>query len=660
MLLPGPTRPRGRLSAGATSLSVRLSRVGLENLELSAESVGLRSLDGQEADLELDDLFDVVRGRVSARDEASGTFAPLDASVAVTRRIFGLVPAMEGAGPSLAPSVTERIDDPGRILLITRALVANRTLGRIRAAGRDWVLRPERLAGGVISWAVLSHGGTPTSPLLVECSGYGALYSLSLLLAGGWGSPLLTTVPLSVQRSRQRRMPRTAAPDELTVRFAHPKFGFVVDRRLGDLSEEGLGMLSVGSEDLLCPGLDLPKVVVVRDGVEVVELRATVRSVSANRDRVGLAVAPIDDDDAPEWRRLVRELLHERTRSDGYTAAALWTLYEASGYFSLSGRKPEDFAPLRSAFEHATEQLLRAPDIGYHVVWPGAHELYASVANVLVYSRAHLGFQMAKLPGRALGGASGKAILRDIHWHTLEEALASSHSDYWIGYVQPETRFSNLLYCEFQSRFRDPEHECVVPIHPFQVPCGRGERADEVEARGDIGRPTGAELFALSEHIRATRPRPYWESQDLTLEQLDLHTVRHRWARAGLERDRLILIARSADGQPEAALIAELAQPGLHVYGLMDIARIIALAPDGERRASELLDAAGAWYAERDRSSFVYFHEGDGPPPDREDLHSMGRASLCVISMNLIPDLLDHLFEHMAWDPVDSMPPPRS
>ena len=90
----------------------------------------------------------------------------------------------------------------------------------------------------------------------------------------------------------------------------------------------------------------------------------------------------------------------------------------------------------------------------------------------------------------------------------------------------------------------------------------------------------------------------------------------------------------------------------------MDIARVVPLVAGGERHTSRLIDAAKDFYRSFGRKSFVYFHEGDTDLPPRSDLESMGTASLCVISMELIPDLLDHLFEHMSWDPNVSIPPP--
>jgi hypothetical protein len=655
VLRPGPLRPYATLSSGTTTLAVRLARIGVGVIELAAESVGLDKLDGASVALEVAELFDPIPGTLVVVDDAAAVVVLSAPRRSTTRQLFELAAGGDAPPQSIAPA--EHIRDPLRTLSITRALIVNETQGRIRAQGRDFIVRPRRIEGTHLVWDIVEHGGVPTSPLVVECSGYGASYALSVLLVGSWSSPLITTLPRAIHRTRVRRMPRTLAPDELVVRFAHPTFGGTIERRLGDLSDDGLGFIGVGHEDLLCPGLELPFVEVVRGGVPIATLQATVRSITKGGDRVGIALRSANEEVARQWGRLVRELLHERTRSTGYTADALWDLYDAAGYLNLSGRSSADFSELRMAFGDATARLLRAPDVGYHVVWPSERGLDASVANVLVYSRAHLGFQMAKRPGKSFGAAFGKEILRDIHWHTLEEALASSQSDWWIGYVQPTTRFSNLLCCEFQARFRDPERECTVVVHVAKVDVAKASERSSEEGLS-IGPATPEELDATCAAIQRTRPRPYWESQDFSKERFGLTALKAKWNRVGLERERVLLVARGPDGTAEAALIADLAHPGLHLYGLMDIARFVPLVPSGERHTSRLIDAAKGVYASFGRKSFVYFHEGETELPKRSDLASMGTASLCVISMELIPDLLDHLFEHMSWDPSLSMPPP--
>lgn len=655
-LAAGPSRPVARIRSGGRRLAVRISRIGTNVIEVAAEAVGLETLLGEHVELEIDDFLQPLSGLVTAATALHATFAILEPKAAPARALLAVARAAEKRRAPRTSS--EEITDPARILSIVRALFVNESPARIRAKGRDYLLRARALQPNRMFWDILEEGRVATSPLVIECSGYGASYGLEVLLTGEWRSPLPTTLPHRITRSRLRKMPRAIAPERLVARFAHPSFGFFVERPISDLSENGFGIRSVATEDLLCPGLFVGGVNVVHDGRIVASLNAVVRGVSRDGERVGFTLPSGAPSTLRDWSAFVREVLHERTRSAGYTPEALWQLYTDAGYLGLSNRKPEDFAALRTAFDGATAKLLAEPSLGYHVVWPSDRGLDAAVANVLVYSRAHLGFQMAKRPGKELGGTVGKEILRDIHWHTLEEAMSSSESDYWIGYVQLTTRFSNLLFCEFQQRFRDPQRECVVPIHPckvdLEVTIAHAPKAAfvTIEAGDD------EDVRTVCAAIQKTQLKPYWESQDFTPDRFFLEPLKARWAAAGMLRERFLKVARNARGQVEAALIVDVAEPGLHLYGLMDLARVMVLLPGGERHVMPLLDTARGIYASYGRSSFVYFHEGESAPPTRADMTSMGGASMCIISMALIPDLLDHLFEEMSWDPSLSLPHP--
>lgn len=649
----GVGRPYAILDDGHTTTRARIVRVGTRTLELVAETHALEAWNDHPCQLSVDVAqLGAMSGVVHRL--ADRIFFVMDTpDPAEGARLLALAAHVAIEEPALTiPPSSEVITDANGIRSIVRGLVVNHAQSRIRADGQDWLLQPAALHAEHIEWTVLAKGGVPASPLVIEASGYSASYALPVLFVDEDGTRLRTTLPKRVERVRRRRMPRVAARATLTAGFVHPTYGFEIECPIVDVSEAGIG-LQIDHDDLLCPGLELTRVAIVRDGCELMNVAADIRSVRAERGNAGLAIRPQDAASSRAWGRLVRELLHERTRSWDYSADDLWTLYQDAGYLNLSGKTPEDFAALKHSFTDATQRLALAPEVGYHVLWPSERGVDAAVTNVLVYSRAHLGYQMAKRPGKTVGGVVGKEMLRDIHWHTLEEALASSKSDWWIGYVQASTRFSNLLFVEFQARFRDAARECVVPFRPYQVDCATpGVLDDEDFATLD-------EVETICATIRATRPLPYWKSQDLTPEHMNLADLKDTWARVGLERERAVLVVRE-EGEVKAALIADLGHPGLHIYGLLDVTRFFPIAADGDRYLDRLLDKAKAWYASQGRTEFKHFHEGAAPLPDSPDRIDMGPASICIISMELIPDLLDYLFEQMSWDPQQHSLPPRA
>ena len=65
---------------------------------------------------------------------------------------------------------------------------------------------------------------------------------------------------------------------------------------------------------------------------------------------LGGTVHPATADDEALWEGLVEALLYPRTVKHGDQAEGLLRLYADSGYFDLSGKKPEDFAAQAPAF----------------------------------------------------------------------------------------------------------------------------------------------------------------------------------------------------------------------------------------------------------------------------------------------------------------------
>ena len=651
----GVGRPVATLHAGHSQVTVRLARIGTDVIELAAEAIGLDEFRDVRCQLYVPEA-DVhgLAGRVTLQSEQTAVFEIETPTVATATRLFDLVTGpLRDERLVTIPPPSETISDPAGVRSVLRGLIINNAPSRIRAQSADWLLQAREVTDKHIVWDLLDRGGLPTSPLMVEASGYSASYQLPVLMGEETSTRLVTTIPSRIERVRRRRMPRVSARGELVARFIHPTYHHPVECSIVDVSDHGIGLSTDHQTDLLCPGLVIPNLVVLRHGREMAQLYAKVQTVGIARSKAGVTVYPEDDTAARLWSRLVRELLHDRTRSWGYTPDALWDLYEAAGYLNLSGKTPEDFLEMKAAFADATRRLAMAPEIGYHVVWPSSTGADAATTNVLTYSRAHLGFHMAKRPGKTVHGAVGKEMLREIHWHALEEALASNRSDWWIGYVQSKTRFSNLLMPDFQARFRDSVRECVVPFRAYQIACGLAQ--DQMGVEKAVA--TEGEINQLCESIRTSYPLPYWESQDLTPERMSLEALTRAWGRVGLQRRRVVLVSRE-EGVPKAALIADLGHPGLHVYGLLDVARFFPLASDAATHRKPLLELAKTWYARFGRKQFSYFHEADEPLAEEPGTTDMGTASLCVISMDLVPDLLDYLFENMSWDPKDSMPPP--
>jgi hypothetical protein len=126
-----------------------------------------------------------------------------------------------------------------------------------------------------------------------------------------------------------------------------------------------------------------------------------------------------------------------------------------------------------------------------------------------------------------------------------------------------------------------------------------------------------------------------------------LLTLKRDWARSGMERERDLLVAKQ-DGAIVAVGVVEAAQPGLHLFGLLDTLRMYALAPDGARAFDGLLDGARAWFRQHNRRSFCYLEEEGELVADGADIKLMSRAIMTLLSTERLPEMLEHLHSETA------------
>jgi hypothetical protein len=151
-------------------------------------------------------------------------------------------------------------------------------------------------------------------------------------------------------------------------------------------------------------------------------------------------------------------------------------------------------------------------------------------------------------------------------------------------------------------------------------------------------------MAATARALEARFPAPYLAAMALDRGDLGVSALGQLWQGSGLERQREVLVARRG-GRAVAAAILDLASPGLHVYGLLDKIRLVALANAGEDEFERLLGAAHGRYAATGHSSCVYFRDLGAPAlPSRIAHSSMGVANISVLARSAAASFLEHVF----------------
>jgi hypothetical protein len=389
---------------------------------------------------------------------------------------------------------------------------------------------------------------------------------------------------------------------------------------------------------MLYSGLEIPAFELRSGGKTHGRYRGRVRYCRAmgneQRFTVGVALEPLSVADGIRLERLLEAALYPHTLGSGED---VWRVFEDSGYLDLSGKSPADFQRLRAPFLDVAKKLLRAPDVGIVARWPGTGAAQATVSHLKTYQSSWFLCQVSKLKGAPPESRLG---LCEIYLRIHEKARADEDTRWLLVYVQDEApRWSRELHLRLPQRYAASGEACIVPFRALE--CQVAPRLTELPDVGvRVAAADPATARAAMRDMHRVRPAQYLDALDLTESRWDLASARARWNALGLERDRQIWVAY--EGTQRCALaVAEVAEQGAHLYGLLDCVRMYPLRPRGERAFPQLLQSAQGWFAERGRQSFTYLEEY----PDtlsREGLavHDMGGATFTILSIDRMPELL--------------------
>lgn len=590
-----------------------------------------------------------VRG--SAANEALPLLARESVAPSVGGILQGLLARGLVAAPAPEPPSLERIADNARIEARIRSLAAQEAPAIVRVAGG--ALRGRLVAAlsdGPYPLQLASSAPIPDAPFELELQGYNSVYRFDVSRLLRMGDRVAVPLPTVLERLQHRKSRRADAPAGLVATFTHPVFAELqVRRAVRDVSRNGVSFETRVDQDILCAGLRLRDIVLTTQHGAALHFDGEVRIVHPPRDGHGAAcgvrLTPRTAADADRWNQLVGTALNPHTRLGATWSEETWELYTAAGYFSLSGKSQAHFGALKAPFASVTRKVDAAPQVGCQVVWPSERGVEASLSLLKIYEHTWFGFQMAKLQGAPPDGASGRQVLRDIHLRAYEHAQADPGLRWTTAFVQASARWSKLVHYDLPYRYLDSGLSAVVDFHALELDVpARPARAPDA----NVGPATLHEREALLEALVPRRPLVYREALDLVPERFGLDKLRGEWAAAGLTRERDLLVARRG-GRMIAAATVESADPGLHLFNLLDLVRLYAVAVDGVSAFPALLEAATAWYRARGRDSFTCLLE-EGTPGCAAQFspRDLGAGSLTVLSTELLPSFLEHVTEVTA------------
>jgi hypothetical protein len=548
----------------------------------------------------------------------------------------------------LAPLVIEEISANARIKSILESLFRNRATGSLQPSkGPSLSISAEALGSGrgELLFRVDDSPGPP--PYQLRLSGYSSIFHFEAP-AGNWlDQTLAIPLPTRLVRLRTRRQRRRPAPQDARIAFEPGQWPSQPLRlELHELSPLGLSFwLPSQLDERPAPGTRFAAALEV-PGHPPAPLAGEIRSLALVRGRplCGATFCDGDEEQMLMLRALLLPTLHPRVRTAGEMAEQVWDLYHRSGFFHLSGQTPERFAKLRSRFVHAARRLDTAPQLGFNAVRPSARGVEASLSQLKFYSGSWLGHQLAKLESSPDIGEA-RLILREIYLGTYERLQFHPDVRWLLGYCKSDIRWMQRAHIEFVERHQQTGLACSFPFWLTECATEPGAAPNP-----DVGVATAGQTAQLLEAIARARPWAYVEALDFVPDRFALAPVRREWGDAGFRRERETLVLRR-DGQALAAAVLESTDAWVNLFHLLDSVRLFSLVDDADvvTLFAPLLQAARSWYYARGKSTFTcIWEEPKLEPATRLGLSNLGEGRLFVLSSDLLPDWLEHVWEITA------------
>ena len=540
-----------------------------------------------------------------------------------------------------APIIRETLRDSVQVREIFDSLLRNGARASLRTQGQALAARPLFDPGAGWCWQL---DDVTDSEIEVEIAleGCYSLYQLRVLNATREGERLITPLPDTMVRTRRRMHRRVQADANDVLRDA--RGGGLGTYRLGTLAHEGFSF-EAQSRRLYDVGETVEQLELHASDGAVFSVVGEVRSISPARLEGGYSygVQLIGEPAAAgaRWRDWIHGRLYPTIQTGPEHNDSVWQLFADAGYFSLSGKRPEEFEPDKESYFDFTRSCARARDIGARIVVPSARGAEASKGFIKPYSTTWLNQHMAR---RRDGGAPGRRMLREMYFAAYEPLLLDEDCKWILAMCEGTVSWTKMAHLAFA---RDYEGIGEAYLQAFRLMEMTAAPLTE-EPRGDlrIARASADQREQVLDHLVRTRSRIYLESLDLLPETFDLEAVSRRWGQAGLERERALYIA-SRDGRALAAAIIERGTPGSNLFRLVDAVRLVKLAPlvadEQEEIFAQLLAAAADYFHRHGHRAFDYYREGaDGRHTD--GLRDLGPGTMCVFSHAVLPDFLDHVY----------------
>ncbi|MGH1346860.1 MAG: PilZ domain-containing protein [Nannocystales bacterium] len=448
-------------------------------------------------------------------------------------------------------------------------------------------------------------------------------------------------LPPFLDRVRRRRHRRVRLDPRVSVTGTHPELaGVKVRGTANDVSVAGLSFYASQTQNVVWPGLELRLAVGAERGRSS-QVDCVVRHVSPTQTPE-LRLVGVELTSAPDsFAKDISRILYARSAAGTATPETLWSIYDESGYFQLSGKTTADFAKLRGPFVHANAKLSNAAPVGTHIV---SGDTDVTMHQLQQWPGAWLLYHVSRRRQPQGVGEVGAGALYEAYRHAYE--YVREHGAQWlVTYVQKSATWSRKVHVDVPAEFVSSGEASVTEFSAYEVPTDVQVTAPDgvlVRELVDSDLPKATAAFTRD------FTRPYISA--LGLDTLTQPADRDgHWSAGGLERRRVVMVAE-VDGEASALSILDATEEGLHLFRLTDSCRLYSL--DGALHPgafAALLAHACQWFSGLGRSHFVHFaREDEALLLEIDRVVSLGDAWMTVLNASHGPDLIERIREFVT------------
>jgi len=386
-------------------------------------------------------------------------------------------------------------------------------------------------------------------------------------------SPINTQMALFPKR--EVRNSREQLAPSFTVNFKHPLFQKHAIRDVFDISTSGFSIQDSLEEEILIPGMIIPKISIVYAGV--IKMNCSAQVVYRQEDqqskiiKCGLAIADMDVKSCTYLNHILGTYLDGYARfSTEVDMEALWEFFFDTGF--IYGEKYEHLYFYRENFKETYQKLYQdKPDIAQHFVYEKNGKIYGHIAMLHAYEPSWIihHFAARKMGNRLPGNAVLKQINQFIRSYNR---LPSSGMDHVMTYYQPNNKVVDRIFGRFTRQLNDHKKSSLdsFSYFPFKKKLLFQNKLDNNLV---LRETNSSDLFKLKEFYESS-------SGGLLLSSLGLDTssdsIKKSFSRAGFKRDYKSFCLCYKEKQI-AIFIVNQSDLGLNLSDLLNCIMVIVL-----------------------------------------------------------------------------------